>query len=126
LVLQIIALKYVEMPLRNLISNGLKLTSICSNFYSTNCWSCQRVFNEKEAKKLVCPCSKEIIQAPNKNLNYFELFNLDASFNINQKDLTKSFRDLMRILHPDKFTNKSNVNLSINNNINNMFYLFIF
>ena len=97
------------MPFSQLIRNEFKLNSICSKFYATNCWSCKRVFNEKETKKLVCPCSREIIQAPDKNLNYFELFNLNASFSINQKDLTKSFRDLMRVLHPDKFTNKSNV-----------------
>ena len=97
------------MPFVQLTKKAFKLNSIVSHLYATNCWSCKRIFDEKEAKKLVCPCKKEIIQPPDASLNYFELFNLETNFSINQKDLTKSFRDLMRVLHPDKFTNKSDV-----------------
>ncbi len=95
------------------ITSFFKANSIlplCSTqLYATNCWSCKRLFDEKQSKKLVCPCSKEIIQPVNKNINYFELFDLPINFNIDQKVVTRSFRNLMRVLHPDKFTMKSEV-----------------
>ena len=104
------------MPLSQLAKTFFKANSILplysSHLYATNCWSCKRLFDEKQSKKLVCPCAKEVIQPPRSNFNYFELFNLPEDFNINQKDLTRSFRDLMRVLHPDKFTTKSQVCLN--------------
>jgi molecular chaperone HscB len=41
--------------------------------------------------------------------NYFEIFGLSVDFNLNKKELTKSFRQLMRKLHPDLFAHKNEV-----------------
>ena len=37
------------------------------------------------------------------NQNYFELFNLPISFEINTEHLAQHYRDLQRAIHPDKF-----------------------
>ncbi len=47
--------------------------------------------------------------------NYFKLFSLKEKFDINKKTLYKNYIRLQQILHPDKFSSKSNVekNLAI-------------
>lgn len=82
-----------------------------TQLYATNCWSCKRLFDEKQSKGLLCPCSKAIIQPVNSKINYFELFNFPIEYKINQIELTRSFRNLMKLLHPDKFSNKSEVSI---------------
>ena len=37
------------------------------------------------------------------NKNYFELFNLPISFEIDTEYLAQHYRDLQRAIHPDKF-----------------------
>lgn len=39
--------------------------------------------------------------------NYFELFDLTANFNINKKELTQKYQQLISQYHPDRFTRKS-------------------
>lgn len=81
------------------------------NIKNYNCWSCNRKLNEKEYKSPFCPCEK--ILPTNKNINYYELFNLDIDYNIDRANLTKRFRQLMRKLHPDLYTQDSEVFLFI-------------
>lgn len=38
--------------------------------------------------------------------NYFEIFDLPVSFDINLSDLSERFRHLQSIVHPDKYANK--------------------
>ena len=38
-------------------------------------------------------------------MNYFELFNLPISLQINKADLTKCFFELQKKYHPDQFVN---------------------
>lgn len=74
------------------------------------CWACDQVFNEHERKLFFCPCEHQKIQPVNKSLNYFELLGLKTtSYKINQIELTKKFRALMKKLHPDLFVQKSEV-----------------
>lgn len=76
-----------------------------------NCWSCNRVLNKNEIKSQFCPCTEKKILPVNKNLNYFELFNMKIDYNLDKSTLTKNFRQLMRKLHPDLFTQKSEVHM---------------
>lgn len=67
------------------------------------CWNCQYM-----VKKLDLFCSKcNYIQVPNTDINYFELMDVTQNFEIDLPKLTKTYRDLQRHLHPDKFTTKS-------------------
>lgn len=43
----------------------------------------------------------------NLSKNYFELFGLSASFDVNQQQLNERYRDLQRTIHPDRFAKSS-------------------
>lgn len=73
------------------------------------CWNCQSVAHTKPS--LFCENCSLIQSAVLQDFNYFELFNLEEQYNINTVQLTTNFRKLQNLIHPDKFSNKSNVNL---------------
>lgn len=79
-----------------------------ANFTSFQCWNCQTIVDTTPC--LFCKnCS--IIQSPEKqNFNYFELFNISNQYDIDIGQLTSNFRKLQNLMHPDKFTNKTEVN----------------
>jgi len=43
----------------------------------------------------------------NNNYNYFSLFSLPVSYEVNEKQLKHSFRTLQKTMHPDNFASKS-------------------
>lgn len=73
------------------------------------CWKCGA---ERREMFLCEKCN--IIQKPSKDDNYFRIFGIQEKFDIDQTQLTKQFRQLQNIVHPDKFGNKY---VSINSNI---------
>jgi molecular chaperone HscB len=78
-------------------------------YLTYNCWSCKRLLLDKEKKAFFCPTPCNAILPVNPTINYFELFNIDLNYNINATKITKKFRELMRKLHPDLFTLKTEV-----------------
>lgn len=74
-----------------------------------NCWSCKKNLDELEARSQFCPCHKNVILPLNNKVNYFDIFNIDKQYRIDSTELTKTFRQKMRKLHPDLFTMKSDV-----------------
>ena len=99
-----------SLSLVKLVKASAKSRSQLNNY---NCWSCHRLLTDKEAKQLFCPCECKYILPVNKNVNYFELFNLDTNYAVNKTKLTNKFRELMRKIHPDLFTLKTEVILLI-------------
>lgn len=77
------------------------------------CWHCQRDFTEVESKSFFCPCDLKKILPVNSDVDYFEMFNLKPKYKIDTNLLTKNFRQLMRKLHPDLYTRKSEVKMSL-------------
>ncbi|CAH1738025.1 co-chaperone protein HscB homolog [Aphis gossypii] len=69
------------------------------------CWNCQTILDIRPC--LFCKnCS--IIQSPeDQNLNYFELFNINVQYDIDTVQLTTNFRKLQNLMHPDRFSNKT-------------------
>jgi molecular chaperone HscB len=60
--------------------------------------------------KVILLCDKcQTIQALNPNFNYFQLFGINNTFQINLLDLNKCFKSLQMQTHPDKFAKKSQV-----------------
>ncbi|CAF0735590.1 unnamed protein product [Adineta ricciae] len=70
------------------------------------CWQCQRQVDRSECQTH-CPCEKHVILPVRSELDYFRLFDFSRSFEIDTKQLTRIFRNKMKLLHPDLFTNKS-------------------
>ena len=66
------------------------------------CWNCDApvdcVF---DVTQFNCP-KCEVLCAPNPDMNYFELMDMKQSFKMDLKKLSQRYKDLQRILHPDK------------------------
>lgn len=74
-----------------------------SKYSSVQCWKCSQTNSKFD---LFCQkCG--IIQRPIETDNYFRLFNTEEQFQINQKYLKDKFRQLQSLLHPDKFSYKT-------------------
>eukprot|EP00128_Syssomonas_multiformis_P014927 Colp12_sorted_trinity150504_noHs@21425 len=66
-----------------------------------HCWACKEELN----RHLICPkCSS--IQAPDLEISYFDIFELPVNFDIDARELEKSFKNLQWQLHPDKVSFK--------------------
>lgn len=79
------------------------------NKINYNCWSCTRLLTENEKKKFFCPCDSRVILPVHAERNFFHLFGIEIDYNVEESKLTKNFRNLMKKLHPDLFTLKSEV-----------------
>lgn len=114
--IQTVRSKYVlprnVQGVREILSTLINRTAICSllrNYATTNeqtCWKCQRELDLKK-ERFFCNCG--VVQPPLDDLSYFQLFKLEKSFDIDTSTLTKLFRRLQMLLHPDKYTQKSSV-----------------
>jgi molecular chaperone HscB len=51
----------------------------------------------------------EVVQKPNYDADYFSIFGMRKDFELDNRKLTKNFRLLQMQLHPDRFSQKSEV-----------------
>ncbi|CAF4441544.1 unnamed protein product [Rotaria socialis] len=72
------------------------------------CWECQRELDRNECLSY-CPCEKRVLLPVCSEIDYFRLFDLSRSFEIDTKRLTTMFRNKMKYLHPDLYSNKSDI-----------------
>lgn len=72
------------------------------------CWQCQRNIDRNECLSY-CPCEKHVLLPVRSDIDYFRLLDLPRSFEIDTKQLTRLFRNKMKYLHPDTFSQKSDV-----------------
>ena len=73
------------------------------------CWNCNHVHS---SYAFICEKCRTL-QEPEEGSTHFDVMGLSQNFRIDTSSLTKKFRELQRIFHPDKFTNKSKVSRSI-------------
>lgn len=99
--------RFDALTLAKIIQNDTNLQIYNLKRYCTNtsrsCWKCGAVSSSTD--KLFCEKCK-VIQKPHQHKNLFEVFNLNDSFNIDQKALTNKYRQMQNLLHPDKFSNR--------------------
>ncbi|CAL4125777.1 unnamed protein product [Meganyctiphanes norvegica] len=75
-------------------------------YYSSSslpCWNCGHI--SENLQNFCNECT--VIQPIKEDINYFDILGIKKAFNINSKFLTKDFRKLQSIYHPDKFGLKS-------------------
>ncbi|KRT82939.1 Chaperone [Oryctes borbonicus] len=96
--------------IHNLKLAQLQFTRLSQNTVSVKCWKCG--IERKNLSDLFCE-SCHAIQNPHEKENYFKVFNLDVTYDVNQKNLTNSYRKMQSVLHPDKFSNKSDAEKEI-------------
>jgi molecular chaperone HscB len=78
-----------------------------TTFTEFKCWNCQTVSDTKPS--LFCKTCTLIQSNEQQNFNYFELFNIDNQYDIDTEQLTSNFRQLQNLMHPDRFSNKTEV-----------------
>lgn len=95
------------LSLRSFIHPSLTRSFV--NSVSPPCWNCGQT--ERESKFFCQKC--KALQKPSNNYNFFHLLDVKETFEIDTNELSKKFRQLQSLLHPDKFSNASNVSLSL-------------
>ncbi|XP_072271567.1 iron-sulfur cluster co-chaperone protein HscB [Pyxicephalus adspersus] len=73
------------------------------------CWSCHNVVSRSE---LFCPSCRSL-QPPDHSQDYFQILHCDRSYEINIQELQRKYRNLQRSLHPDYFSQKSQLERDI-------------
>lgn len=76
-------------------------------FTEFKCWNCQTISETKPS--LFCKTCTLIQSTEQQNFNYFELFNIVNQYDIDTEQLTSNFRQLQNLMHPDRFSNKTEV-----------------
>ncbi|XP_016964965.1 iron-sulfur cluster co-chaperone protein HscB [Drosophila biarmipes] len=71
---------------------------------SPACWNCQ---NKSDLKQNMICSDCGHLQDVNSTINYFELLSFPTKFSLESQKLTKSFRQLQTLVHPDKYNNKT-------------------
>lgn len=98
--------KFLSYNLKYLSQRQITITKLCfSKMSGINCWSCHKLL---ELRKFNCAfCGA--LQYPKPNINYFELFEISQTYDIDLEDLSLKFRNMQMSFHPDKFSSKSKV-----------------
>lgn len=73
------------------------------------CWNCHAVLDTRPC--LFCKNCSLIQSSEQQNFDYFELLNVPDKYDIDTGQLTLNFRKLQNLIHPDKFSNKTEVNI---------------
>ncbi|KAL6267662.1 hypothetical protein P5V15_000737 [Pogonomyrmex californicus] len=66
------------------------------------CWNCDYIYKSE----LFCSKCKVLQELP-QNLNYFDIMGIKRNYNVANEEIHRRYRELQKILHPDKFGNKS-------------------
>lgn len=75
------------------------------------CWNC----NFEYKSDLFCTKCK-VLQEPPEDLNYFDIMGISNSYDVTVPDIQRKYIELQKLLHPDKFSNKSEVSPANFNN----------
>ncbi|ESN96100.1 hypothetical protein HELRODRAFT_135084, partial [Helobdella robusta] len=68
------------------------------------CWKCGRSI-EPDMEQYFCVCG--VVQPPLEHRSFFQIFGIKEDFDIDLKYLNEKYRKLQVILHPDKYSQKS-------------------
>ncbi|KAL5477511.1 hypothetical protein EMCRGX_G024321 [Ephydatia muelleri] len=73
---------------------------------SITCWKCLKDISLPQGRPLFfCPCDKVVL--PPSTQNYFAVMDSPTSYKIDVRKLKDTYRQLQRLLHPDRFAQKS-------------------
>ncbi|XP_071480795.1 uncharacterized protein [Diadema antillarum] len=113
---------HVNSSVRDHVNSGVKYVR-CSSSTTRTCWNCHAVLSgnlsasagHEDALRpsiaFFCQ-SCSMIQPLDEDLNHFQILGVEEKFDVDIADLTSRFRNLQRVLHPDKFGNTSKMEQS--------------
>ncbi|XP_017888930.1 iron-sulfur cluster co-chaperone protein HscB, mitochondrial-like [Ceratina calcarata] len=84
--------------LPSILANALRYSSDSP----LKCWNCNFMY------KSDLFCSKcKVLQEPPENITYFDIIGIPKSYDVTVADIQKKYIELQKLLHPDKFSTKS-------------------
>lgn len=79
------------------------------------CWNCNFAY------KSDLFCSKcKALQEPSENLTYFDIMGVPKSYDITITEIQRKYKELQKVLHPDKFSNKSEKEKQLSENLSSL------
>ncbi|KAJ8711019.1 hypothetical protein PYW07_008261 [Mythimna separata] len=91
------------MSVRSLFLNQFRKQSLFRQIRLASCWSCGKDVQASSA--LFCG-SCNALQQPAKGDNYFKIMGVMESYDLDETELAKKYKELQKYLHPDKFANR--------------------
>ncbi|XP_029680160.1 iron-sulfur cluster co-chaperone protein HscB [Formica exsecta] len=79
------------------------------------CWNCNYIYKSE----LFCSKCKVLQELP-QNLDYFDIIGIKKNYNVVNEEIHKKYTELQKMLHPDKFGNKSEKERQISENISSL------
>lgn len=93
-----------NMSLGRVFWNLRPKNSILTHLRYVSCWSCG-INNSNLLSNLFCPHCKAL-QKPDNSENYFRILGVKETYDLDEVELAKKYKDLQKYLHPDKFGNR--------------------
>ncbi|XP_063628830.1 iron-sulfur cluster co-chaperone protein HscB [Cydia splendana] len=90
--------------------------TLCQTRY-LSCWSCGQDIKQL-VENLFCSNCKSLQQPPKEN--YFKILGVSETYDQNENELAKKFKELQKYLHPDKFGNKPKEEQEISENYSSL------
>ncbi|XP_046434475.1 iron-sulfur cluster co-chaperone protein HscB [Neodiprion fabricii] len=90
----------------------------CRNYSSdlpSKCWKCDFQY------KSDLFCSKcRALQEPPENLNYFQIIGVKRNYDLKSDEIHKKYRELQHYLHPDRFSNSTEKEKELSENLSSL------
>ena len=77
-------------------------------FHGRHCWKCGKP-SDLESQKFFCECG--VVQSV-RELSLFEIVGIEDSFDVEQSVLSQNYKEIQKLIHPDKHTLKSDVSIN--------------
>ncbi|CAD1476767.1 unnamed protein product, partial [Heterotrigona itama] len=86
-----------------------------SNDSPSKCWNCNFVY------KSDLFCSKcKVLQEPPESLTYFDIIGISRSYDVKITEIQKKYKELQKLLHPDKYSTKSEKEKQLSENLSSL------
>ena len=82
------------------------MSFVCRDKFGVPCWKCGRCVDDNK-ERYFCVCG--VVQPPVTNRSLFDVMGVEETFDIDPQELSEKYRNLQRFLHPDKYSQKSDV-----------------
>ena len=109
--LQMLISRQFFVLVKNLPKVSVSAWRHSSTYVNADCVGCGSALKDIKPNKdvdLFFPCICGAIQPVNKNIPLFDIFGMPPSVTLDGNLLEQRYRNLQRLLHPDKFSQRSN------------------
>lgn len=69
-----------------------------------SCWSCGNNINNLVSNLFCSNC--KVLQRPDELDNYFKVLGVKETYDLDETELSKKYKELQKHLHPDKYGNR--------------------